>query len=156
MLALALRPFLLQALSLGLIVADAPSVELSVLQHSQGSAGRPGLTIASRAARAARLPAGIASVGLSSIVVTIRGQLVQSNSCPHSQILSPALEEVAASTLHVKKSPTYHACTLTQRVLADQGKHFPGNCIELQDGVQTSAPSGSQHRFCHPGAGDSL
>lgn len=116
---------LLQALSLGLIIADAPSVELSVLQHSRDSAGRPGLTIAIRAARAESLPAGIASVGFSFITVTIRGQLVKSTSWPHSQVVSPALEEVAASILHVRKSPRYHACVLTQRVLENQGKHSP-------------------------------
>lgn len=54
-----------QALSFGLIllIADA-SVELSVLQHAQhshDSAGRPGLAIAIKAARVAKLPVVIAS-----------------------------------------------------------------------------------------------
>lgn len=66
-LVLAWRPSSLpQALSFGLIllIADPSGVELSVLQHtrhSHDSAGRPGLAVAIRAARAVRLPVVIAS-----------------------------------------------------------------------------------------------
>lgn len=63
---------------------------------------------------------------------------------PTFQFVPPALEEVAASILHVKKGPRYHGCMLTHRVLEDQGKHLAVTCIELQDGVQTGAPPGQR------------
>lgn len=88
--------------------------------------------------------------------VTVRGQLVQSSSSPHSQIVPPTLKEVSASMLHVKKSHRYVLSAKPCLCIVSEGAGGSGPALVNSMSVQTSALSCSQQDSCHPGAGDFL